>query len=110
MSYRDKSSNKQKRIYKMVDGSQMCSEKRRLGYCWCDAHYGFLSKRLLDEHECLKKRCPFLEKFKSHGFWINREMVTEKRERKKIIASEQEKILERFRELTCDIEALRRWG
>lgn len=47
--------------------------KNVIGYCHCALHEGALNKRLLDEHECLKKGCRYLQKYEERPFWIERE-------------------------------------
>ena len=50
-----------RRIPKMIDGTQLCKESKRVGYCWCSLHPGYINKRLIGEHDCLNKKCPFFE-------------------------------------------------
>lgn len=42
-----------------------------VGFCHIQTHPGKLTKNLLREHECLEKKCPFLEKYEDSPFWID---------------------------------------
>ena len=94
----------QKRIYKLIDGSALPDEQKQIGYCRCDTHPGFLTISLLKEHECLRKQCHYLERFPTKPFWKERESRKKKREKTKEIHQKRESILNRFKELTSDIE------
>ena len=62
----------------------------------------------MDEHECLKKQCKFLEKFKSHPYWAYRSKIMNERKNKKDkmkeVSAVEEKILKRFQALTANLE------
>lgn len=92
------------RVHQLIDGSGIGRQGKLLGYCWCNLHPGYLTKHLLDKHECLKKNCVFLEKFKDHPYWIQREKAKQSRLDAKQMQAEikqrEEQILTRFRELT----------
>lgn len=47
------------------------SYDRRIGYCQNKNHKGFITKETLCEHKCLKKKCPYLQKFEQTSFWKN---------------------------------------
>lgn len=34
------------------------------GYCHCESHRGYLDNGLIKRHNCLKKQCPFFQKYK----------------------------------------------
>ena len=46
--------------WKLINGSVTRSEP--VGYCRCNAHKGWMTLKLVNSHECLKKNCPFLDK------------------------------------------------
>lgn len=79
------------RKYRMIDGTQICSESKRVGYCWCDLHPGFINKRLLDEHECVSKGCTFFEKFVESEYWKRKLDLKEKRQEGKLLKKQIEK-------------------
>ena len=59
-----------RRIPKMIDGTQLCKEEKRVGYCWCAQHYGYINKRLILEHDCINKKCQFFEKLdRNSKYW-----------------------------------------
>ena len=65
--------------------------KNVIGKCHNQTHPGIITKSLLEEHECLNKTCPFLEKFSDHPFWVEYERkLKKKNERKEIKKNKQE--------------------
>ena len=78
----------------LIDGNKIFGYSLRyvFGYCHYKLHKGYLTKKLLDDHECLKKGCPLLEKFEDREFWINREEI--KRLKK---LDKQKKVVEEIR-------------
>lgn len=64
--------------WKGIDGS-IIEESKKLAFCICDKHKGYLNKRLLDEHECLKKNCRFLKKLE-HPYWVQRNVAKQKKD------------------------------
>jgi hypothetical protein len=78
------------RKYRMIDGTQICSEPKRIGYCWCDLHQGFINKRLLDEHECISKGCQFFEKFNESEYWKRKAVLKQKRQEGKMLKKQIE--------------------
>jgi len=54
-----------------------------VGYCHNPEHRGYLSKRNLKKHECLRKQCRYLHKYEEHPYWAERERIkAEKKARK----------------------------
>lgn len=95
---------KKERRYRLINKTPLPDESRLIGYCWCDVHQGFLTKNLLEEHECLKKHCSFLERFPKHPYWTQKETTKQKRADAKSAKATEALILERFRELTADYD------
>lgn len=58
--------------------------KDPIAYCWCDTHKGYLSVKLMKNHECLKKQCAFLEKYEEHPYWIQEKIKKEEKKRRKL--------------------------
>lgn len=54
------------RIYKRFDGQ--AAREKTCGYCHNQRHHGRLSIKLVREHKCIEKQCPFLEKY-DHPIW-----------------------------------------
>lgn len=94
------------KIYRLIDKSPLCSKKNLVGYCWSLSHPGFISKRLLKEHQCVEKNCRNLERFE-HAYWAQLERQKCERENVKAKKKNQisgKKILSIFRDLTKDVE------
>lgn len=72
-----------------------CTKGQAIGYCWSDLHKGFLTKQLMEQHECLKKQCPGFQKFPEAPYWVQKE----KNRRKKLIAKAKKKEIEERKEL-----------
>lgn len=54
-----------------------------IGFCHYRLHPGHLTKRLLDEHQCLEKACRYLERYPEKPYWRElRGRAAEKEERK----------------------------
>ncbi len=53
---------------------------KTIGYCMHHKHFGALSLKMLKNHECLKKQCPFFKRNEEHQYWVDR---AKKREDKK---------------------------
>lgn len=60
-----------KETYKLIDGH--ITNKNVIGYCHCNTHYGYLSKKLYKSHECEIKNCPFLEINKNNEYLKNKD-------------------------------------
>lgn len=45
------------------------SDSHKLGYCHHKNHIGFLNHKLIMEHKCTSKNCPYFHKYESHPFW-----------------------------------------
>jgi hypothetical protein len=57
--------------------------KSIIGRCHHKFHKGIITKDLLKEHDCLKKECPFLEKFENNQFWVQYEEEQKEKEKRK---------------------------
>lgn len=73
----------------MISGRMNISVSRLIGYCHIRNHPGYLTAQLLREHECLRKKCPFLERFETADFWKARQVS--KQCKKKRLLSENMK-------------------
>lgn len=52
-------------------------------FCSCNAHKGWLSVRMIREHGCLGKQCPFLNIRHSHPYWEERAVLKERKKARK---------------------------
>lgn len=99
---------KRKRAYRLIDGNILRSEENCIGYCWNDLHPGFVTLKLMQQHECLEKGCPFFERFENRPYWIQRQKRKDERisgKMKKLsLAQKQEDIFCDFRKITLHIE------
>lgn len=86
-----------------IDGS-FCKESQKVGYCKCDLHRGFLTKNLMEEHDCLGKECIWFVKDENAPYWQYKAKKKEARKTgkalKKEIATKEKYYLEKMRELT----------
>ena len=83
-------------------------ETKRIGYCHNMKHHGYLNLKLMKEHQCLEKECPFFKKVENNDFWARKRASKEKRNKKKELEKQQteisNKIKNRFKELLIDYE------
>ncbi len=47
-------------------------EKNAVGICRNAKHFGYLTEKMLNMHDCLGKHCLYLEKIETHKFWADR--------------------------------------
>lgn len=72
----------EKQDVRFIDGVyRHVSNDAVLGYCNNSLHKGFLNKKVMDEHQCIDKKCRFFDKNQSSSFWLSIEK--RKDERKK---------------------------
>ena len=50
-----------------------CRYKYCVGYCSNRLHRGYISARLLKEHQCLEKNCHYFKKISSCSYWYTME-------------------------------------
>ena len=90
-------------MIKYIDGVYRKYDKC-IGFCNNECHRGFLTKELLKEHECIGKKCTFLDPIEDHQYWIHlmnteakkAKIKEEKKQHKKI----ENLILEKAREIS----------
>ena len=69
------------------------AESRIVGCCHNRLHPGKLTKRLMTQHECLRKECRYFEKYEEAGYWKEHERRQEqKRENKRIRRIKREQV------------------
>lgn len=66
------------------------SDAAKIGYCWYNAHKGFLTVALLREHQCVEKECKYFQKYKDAGYW--KEQKKRKAKSKELRAKRKEMI------------------
>lgn len=76
------------------DDSRMCIDGVRringiIGFCHNVLHKGHLTKEILAKHECVRKECPYLEKYSEKGYW--KEFENKRRHKQEIQRIRQEK-------------------
>ena len=52
--------DKNKRLARFIDGHPHRNEAK-VGYCWSEQHKGWLTTRLMKEHDCVNKKCRHLQ-------------------------------------------------
>ena len=45
-----------------------------IAYCHHAKHNGYLNEKLIKQHDCLNKRCPYLHKYEEKPYWIKRQI------------------------------------
>jgi hypothetical protein len=93
------------KTYKNINGTISDVEKR-VGFCRHRIHLGYLTKRLMEEHECIEKKCPFFIKYEKNAYWIKKDALkqerTEGKKLKKQEVKELNKIMKFAKEFTRD--------
>lgn len=67
----------------LINGYEIVNLDFIVGFCHCLTHRGILTENQLKKHECIEKRCPFLEKYKDYPFWKKFERKQEELSKKK---------------------------
>ena len=88
---------------KMLTGEVIpIKRKNVLGWCHHKMHKGAVNRALLEEHDCLGKNCPFLERNSKSSYWDNlaaqqkakEELKKKLREKKRQQAAEDEHLVQ----------------
>ena len=59
------------------------SKQNACAYCHNGLHQGYMTQKMVKQHECCAKQCPHLEKFESHPYWVEKARIkAEKKARK----------------------------
>ena len=62
--------SEEKMDYKLINN--VWSTKLPVAFCCYPLHRGYLTKGLMDKHECIKKNCPHFRKNETHPYWIQK--------------------------------------
>lgn len=81
MVLRTNSLFKEKNSYKLIDGKYTINEP--YGYCCCNYHRGYLSKKILENKKCTSKSCYHFKKNEYHPHWIRKEQLKALKQAKK---------------------------
>lgn len=77
-----------------------------IGFCWNEVHRGYLTKKQMEQHQCLEKNCHRFEKIETAPYWahqiIKKQDRKDGKQAKKQAANEADKFLEKIRELTIN--------
>ena len=82
------------KTYFNIDGT-ISEESKHVGFCFNNTHRGYLTKKLMDEHQCLEKNCRYFKKYENSPYWVHRQQVIDKRER---LQAEK-----KYYEMLCDL-------
>lgn len=67
----------------LIDGNyRSVAVKNIAGTCHNNIHKGYLDIKLLQQHDCINKKCPFLEKFEDYPFWVNQANIAREKAKK----------------------------
>ena len=58
--------------------------QKPVGFCCYRKHRGYLTLKIMKNHECLKKQCPCLKKCEDHPYWEQREKIKQLKKQKKL--------------------------
>lgn len=61
------------------------AHKRIVGCCHHTLHTGKLTRKIMEQHNCLDKQCRYFEKYPEAGYWRERE----RHDKKRLIAKQQ---------------------
>lgn len=96
-----------KRTYCNIDGTKSDVNKR-VGFCNNNLHKGYLTKKLMEEHQCIERGCHYFIKYEKNAYWQQKNASKEKRQKakieKKFWEQKEQGALYLMRELTKDIE------
>ena len=59
------------------------SKENAVAYCHNKSHKGLLTVKMMKNHECLRKQCPFLEKYEDRPYWEERILKKQKKKLQK---------------------------
>ena len=97
------------RVYHNVDKS-FTPPETRVGFCRNMIHRGFLTKGLMEQHECIEKNCKYFIKYENSNYWQQKAEKKEQRKKYKAIKKFWEErcdhALYLMRDLTKDIECV----
>lgn len=69
----------------LIDGSyRSVAVKSIVGKCHNDIHKGYLDIELLQQHDCINKKCHFLERFDDYPYWVEHNRIIRIKEIRKI--------------------------
>ena len=69
---------------KMLTGKVIqIKRKNVIGWCHHTLHKGAINRSILEEHDCLGKNCPYLERNSGSSFWLARKQEAELRAKQK---------------------------
>lgn len=69
----------------LIDGNyRSVAVKNIAGTCHNNIHKGYLDIKLLMQHDCINKKCPFLEKFEDYPFWVSQANIAREKAKKRM--------------------------
>ena len=108
---------------RLLDGELIYIQRGNiLGWCHNAIHKGAVTKPIMDKHDCIAKKCPFLQRNRYNPFWKNydarqkekeklKKTIREKKRRKAIEAQELIALADKWRShlsgTDCDMQIVR---
>lgn len=83
------------RVYTTIDG-HYCNPEQRVGYCWSETHRGYLTKALMQEHECMQKQCKHFQKYEESPYWKRKAEAKERKQKRKASEKQQNEQMQRI--------------
>ena len=53
-----------------------CDPENAVAYCHNKSHIGYLSAKMVKQHDCNTKQCPYLEKYETRSYWLRRNIIS----------------------------------
>jgi len=66
-----------------VDGLYRKSTSEYVGFCWYKKHKGFLTLKLMKEHQCPQKECHYFQKFEDSPHWKKKKKNKQRKKERK---------------------------
>ena len=83
-----------------------CANTKCVGFCWNEVHRGYLTKKQMEQHQCLEKNCHRFEKIETAPYWAQQTAKKQTRkdgkQTKKQAINEADEFLAKIRELTIN--------
>jgi len=79
--------------------------KNAIGFCHSTVHRGYITKKLLKEHDCLKKECMSFEKVEC-GLWAEMEKKEAEKAKEKLVIEKKREKREKARARFEDIREM----
>lgn len=77
-----------------------------VGYCHNRIHPGKLTRKLMEEHDCLGKNCSFFEKYNESTYWVAEENRKRQKEHRKQVQQDEKKAAQELEDELTELKDL----